>query len=105
MHVVPLNQNAAFHARGEKGRACDDCWQDYKHWERVQRSRRTNSVSSTMGSSGSEVSSGTVTPVGIDQAADGERPVSVGQGKAATNTPKMILGSFCSRDWNNWSTF
>ena len=86
-HAVPLNQNAEFHPRGARSRACKYCWDRYREWKAAQVETRNNSLDSES----------TTTPTeGMPTGFVGVRGKSADGGKGlATSAP---------RDWS-WSTF
>jgi len=45
-YVIPLDQDANYHPKGYRSRACAFCYSEYKGWE-ISRSSRSNSESST----------------------------------------------------------
>ncbi|KIW04853.1 uncharacterized protein PV09_04035 [Verruconis gallopava] len=86
-HSVPLDHHARFHPEGQKGRACNSCWSDYRTWEtaRVSRSNSTNSRDGSL-------------PGTPSIPLPGKRGFNDGV-KAAASVAKSV-----PRDWN-WSTF
>ncbi|KAI2790660.1 hypothetical protein POX_c03506 [Penicillium oxalicum] len=93
-HMVPLDQNAAFHPEGVLSRACDLCWSAYQRWEET-RTDRLNQIQNS-----------------IDAKEDPSPPTedlesSESSGRAAL-TPNLgqtaEVAASVPRDWN-WSTF
>ncbi|ORY16384.1 hypothetical protein BCR34DRAFT_584331 [Clohesyomyces aquaticus] len=84
-HKVKLDEHARFHPEGELHRACDRCYLQFVHWERM-RSSRANSESS---------SSDSTAAVQIDTPTTAKRPEANRVGSLATS----FQGAW------NWSTF
>jgi len=92
MFAIPLDQDANYHPKGTRSRACEHCWSDYRAWQ-MARSSRSNSESSQ---------GDPETPTTPTVSCGGRAMGSVfGQKTQGTSES---LGASVPRDWN-WSTF
>jgi hypothetical protein len=90
LYTIPLDQDANYHPKGLKVRACEHCWTDYRRWQ-IARSSRSNSETSEETPNTPTVSCGK--PKGA---------MSGVFGKAGGLSES--LAASVPRDWN-WSTF
>ncbi|KAF2221607.1 hypothetical protein BDZ85DRAFT_19090 [Elsinoe ampelina] len=91
---VPLDQEARFHPKGSPGRACDNCYSDYKIWQSERKSRAS-----------SITSGGTCTPPVHSMDGPeirGSDFLGIEQRKQQTNN--HLTNQESVSDWN-WSTF
>jgi len=94
LYTIPLDQDANYHPKGTKSRACEHCWTDYRRWQ-IARSSRSNSESSH----GDEDTPSTPT-VKCAGKAKGAMGSMFGKNGGMSES----LGASVPRDWN-WSTF
>ncbi|PGH10697.1 hypothetical protein AJ79_05288 [Helicocarpus griseus UAMH5409] len=98
-HTVPLDQNARFHPDGIPSRACDLCWNAYRHWDKA-RTARLNEIQKDLASHIEDVQDGNA----------GSKAVRAGGTSSGPNSlsPELnqdgIVASSVPRDWS-WSTF
>lgn len=96
LHSVPLDQDANFHPKGTRSRACEHCWHEYRNWQ-IQRSR-SNSEDSNATMDGS-VPTTPVTPKDCGRPRSSLIPGVAGKGELSQS-----LAASVPRDWS-WSTF
>jgi len=96
LYTIPLDQDANYHPKGTRSRACEHCWSDYRAWH-LARSSRSNSDSSHADSS--ETPS---TPT-VNCTSKSRGPMGNILGGKNQGTPESLAASV-PRDWN-WSTF
>jgi len=89
--AIPLDQDANYHPRGTRSRACEHCFFDYRAWH-LARSSRSNSESS-------EPTTPTTPTVNCGRRSS----IAAVFGQKNNGTPES-LGASVPRDWN-WSTF
>jgi hypothetical protein len=93
--MIPLDQDANYHPKGTRSRACEHCCSDYRAW-RVARSSRSNSESS-------HGEPDTPTTPTVNCAAKPRTSMGSVFGQKNQGTPES-LGASVPRDWH-WSTF
>ncbi|RFU25571.1 hypothetical protein B7463_g10766, partial [Scytalidium lignicola] len=100
LFIIPLDQDANYHPKGTRSRACEHCWSEYRAWQ-IQRSSRSNSEdSNSTTSAGGSIPTTPVTPNVACARAKGSMAAALG-GKGELS---QSLAASVPRDWS-WSTF
>ncbi|KAH8815657.1 hypothetical protein F5884DRAFT_187218 [Xylogone sp. PMI_703] len=99
LYTIPLDQDANYHPKGTRSRACEHCWSEYRAWH-LQRSSRSNSEDSSSGSSGQSMPTTPVTPsINCARAGGSMAAALAGKGELSQSVAASV-----PRDWS-WSTF
>ena len=93
LYSIPLDQDANYHPKGARSRACEHCWTGYRSWQ-LDRSSRSNSESSH---------GDPETPTTPTVSCKGRSSIGSVFGQKNQGMSES-LGASVPRDWN-WSTF